>query len=436
MRNTLTVKIWLAFSLVSLLLYLVVILITPTLIRNYFTDALMEPAPPSQRNIIETTFSRGPHIRGFILLEDGTTIPSNAKNAFSQTFINEIKQNIENQKSPRQMYESVNRQGNIRYVITRDVAYGHSIYQIMFLRKPEEDLYVRHLLFNIMLYVGTALVVSWFASLLIVRYLTRPLTQMEQHVKHIANRNWNEPLDIKRDDEIGKLATSINTMRQQLIQQDETQQSMLQNISHELKTPVMVIRSYAQAIQDGIYPNGDLAGSVKVIDEEGERLEKLTKQLLYLTRLDYLANRKQEKNDINLEKLIDKIVQRMSLKRPEITWQIELKPVIIKGDEETIRVMIENILDNHLRYAERFMEIKLMFDSIKSELILYFWNDGIEIEAHTLNQIFNPFNKGREGKSGLGLTIVQRIMKIYQGKITLENERNGVSTSVRIPLNE
>lgn len=437
MKNlSLTVKIWLAMSLVSLLLYLVVLLIIPSLIRSFFTDNLMEPPPiPQQKSkIVERLNVRVFHIRSFIMLEDGTTIPSNAQQSLSTSFLKEIKQNGESQRSTKQLYESINGQVNIRYVITKDMAYGYPLYQIMFLRKPEEDLYVRTLLFNMMLYVGTALVVSWFASLLFVRYLTRPLTQMEQHVKRIANRNWHEPLDIQRNDEIGKLASSIDTMRKQLIQQDETQQSMLQNISHELKTPVMVIRSYAQAMHDGVYPKGNLNGSIKVIDEEGERLEKLIKQLLYLTRLDYLATRNPLHENVRLDELIEEIAQRLNFQRPEITWQLELQPVTIKGDKETLRAMIENLLDNHLRYASSVLKITLYINIEKTEVFLNFWNDGSRMEPHIINEMLKPFQKGRGGKFGLGLTIVQRILKIYHGDVILENERNGVSTTVKIPL--
>lgn len=437
MKNlSLTVKIWLAMSLVSLLLYLVVLLIIPSLIRSFFTDNLMEPPPiPQQKSkIVERLNVRVFHIRSFIMLEDGTTIPSNAQQSLSVSFLKEIKQNGESQRSTKQLYESINGQVNIRYVITKDMAYGYPLYQIMFLRKPEEDLYVRTLLFNMMLYVGTALVVSWFASLLFVRYLTRPLTQMEQHVKRIADRNWHEPLDIQRNDEIGKLASSIDTMRKQLIQQDETQQSMLQNISHELKTPVMVIRSYAQAMHDGVYPKGNLNGSIKVIDEEGERLEKLIKQLLYLTRLDYLATRNPLHENVRLDELIEKIAQRLNFQRPEITWQLELQPVTIKGDKETLRAMIENLLDNHLRYASSVLKITLYINIEKTEVFLNFWNDGSRMEPHIINEMLKPFQKGRGGKFGLGLTIVQRIVKIYHGDVILENERNGVSTTVKIPL--
>lgn len=432
MKNlSLTVKIWLALSLVSLSLYMVVLLITPFLMRNFFTDNLMEsPPPPPKDKLVE----RGFHIRSFILLEDGTTIPTDAQQSFSSSFLRVIRKNAASQQTPRQLYESVNEQVNIRYVIGKDTAYGQPLYQIMFLRKPEEDRFVRTFLFDIMLYVGLALLVSWFVSLLIVHYLTRPLTMMEKHVKLIANRNWYEPLDIKRNDEIGKLAKSIDTMRRQLIQQDEAQQSMLQNISHELKTPVMVIRSYAQAMQDGVYPKGDLNGSIQVIDEEGERLEKLIKQLLYLTRLDYLAARNPIHENVRLDKLVEKIAQRMNLQRPDIKWQLELQPVTVQGDEDTLRAMIENLLDNHLRYAVSTLRVTVQVNDEETEAILDFWNDGSRIDPHISNEIFKPFQKGREGRYGLGLAIVQRILKIYQGQITLQNESNGVSTTVKIPL--
>ncbi|RYD03369.1 hypothetical protein N752_20145 [Desulforamulus aquiferis] len=93
--------------------------------------------------------------------------------------------------------------------------------------------------------------------------------------------------------------------------------------------------------------------------------------------------------------------------------------------------MIENVLDNHLRYAKTTMVIRLTKDI--GSVNLYFWNDGVEIEPHTLEQIFSPFNKGREGKTGLGLAIVQRILKINRGTIELNNENNGVSTRIKLP---
>src|SRR5690606_11696213 len=95
-------------------------------------------------------------------------------------------------------------------------------------------------------------ILSWIPAALLSKYLSNPLVALEKKVKKLANYEWNEPIDVDREDEIGRLGKSIEQLRNQLIYQAEMQKSFLQNISHELKTPVMVIRSFAQAIRDGI----------------------------------------------------------------------------------------------------------------------------------------------------------------------------------------
>jgi len=433
-KLSLTVKIWLAISAVALALYLIVLLFMPHLIRNYFTDALMGRPAPSDGPPPSYLSIRGFNIRGFTILEDGTTVPQQAGKAFSDSLFQQIKNNAASQQVPRQRHESADGQNHIRYVIHKEMVYGKPLYQVMFLDKAEEDRFVSNLLLNIAVYASIALLMSWFASLFIARYLTRPLVQIQHHVKRIANRDWHDPLDIKQGDEIGQLADSIETMRRQLIKQDEAQQTVLQNISHELKTPVMVIRSYAQAINDGIFPRGDLTGSVKVIDEEGERLEKLVKQLLYLNRLDYLATHKTVQQTVSLDELIAGIAQRMNLQRPEIQLHLALQPVTVEGDKDTLRVMIENLLDNHLRHAAAHLEIKLDVNGASNECALYFWNDGSQIDPQFFQDLSQPFQKGRGGKFGLGLTIAHRIVTMYRGRISLQNERDGVSSTVILPL--
>jgi two-component system sensor histidine kinase CssS len=334
-------------------------------------------------------------------------------------------------------YDYITGQVRYRYVIRKDEVYGRPFYQVSILAKSDENIFVQKMLLQFMLFAGGALVISWFASLFIARYLTGPLIQMEHHVKRIAGRDWHEPLQVKYNDEFGQLAQSIESMRRQLIQQEEIQQAMLQNISHELKTPVMVIRSYAQAMQDGFYPSGSMAGSIQIIDDEGARLEKIIKQLLYLTRLEYMSAQKPVHTAINLHEFIKDIIERMRYQRPEIEWDMILQPVEIEGDEEKWRVIIENVLDNHLRYALSRLKITLTVEEQENRISIQIFNDGSKVDPHVLEQIFQPFQKGREGKYGLGLTIAQRIVKMYQGEINVYNVHDDiyqVCTDIKIPL--
>ncbi len=434
----LTIKIWLALFFISLLLYIIFLLIIPDIIRSFFTLPLMD-SPPSNRFAVQER--RGPFknfpVRQFILLDNGATLPEKASEMLPSYLLQEVSQKAKLQQEPAHRYEYINEQVRYHYVINKTEAYGHPLYQISILTKSDENLFVNKLLLQFTFFAGGALIVSWFASLFIARYLTRPLVQMERHVKRIAGRDWHEPLQVNNKDEFGQLAQSIESMRQQLIRQEEIQQSMMQNISHELKTPVMVIRSYAQAMQDGLYPSGDLAGSIKVIDDEGARLENLIKQLLCLTRLDYLSTQKPVNNIIKLDEFIKENVERLRYRRLEIDWELKLQPVELKGDEEKWRVLIENILDNNLRYAYSCIQITLSVDEEKGEITVQFCNDGSKIEPNVLEKVFQPFRKGQEGKYGLGLHIAQRIVKMYQGEIRLYNidgERNWVCTNIKIPL--
>jgi two-component system sensor histidine kinase CssS len=437
MKNLpLTIKIWLALSLVSLLLYLIYLLITPFLILDSFTPFLLDPSskinnrrepPPPPHNL---------HIRQFVIVENGKVIPGQAQQALPPSLLQEIREHATAQEQSVQEYDYKDTQAEYRYVIRKYIEDNQQLYQISFLRRSDEDNLVQGLLLRMMLYAGFALCISWFASLFIARYLTRPLIKLEQHVKRIAARNWHEPLHVKHNDEFGQLASSIESMRQQLVRQEAAQQSLLQNVSHGLKTPIMVIRSYAQAIKDGIYPKGDLTGSIQVIDEEGVRLEKLVNQLLYLTRLDYLdylAIHDTQYSTLELHRLIEQTAERLRFQRPEITWDLDLQPINIEGDEDNWRVLIENVLDNHLRYALSQLQVKLAEDKQKNKIIIRFWNDGPKIQPHVLAQLFQPFQKERDGKFGLGLTIAQRIVKMYRGDINIYNDRNGVCSIIKIP---
>lgn len=276
---------------------------------------------------------------------------------------------------------------------------------------------------------------SWIPAIGLSKYLSSPLVNLEKRVEKLASHEWNEPVELHRQDEIGKLGESIEQLRNQLIYQDEMQQSFLQHVSHELKTPVMVIRSYSQAIRDGIYPKGNLDCSIQVIDEEAERLEKRVRNLLYMTKLDYLSNHEISKEVFPMDHLIKDVVERLSWNRPELDWHLDLSPISINGDMEQWRVVLENLLDNQIRYANS--QIRISLSKQENNLaLLNIWNDGPNIEPGIIDSIFNKFNKGYNGEFGLGLAIVYRIVSLHDAKVWAKNEEKGVSFFVEVPTFE
>ncbi|MEW9700945.1 HAMP domain-containing protein [Paenibacillus sp. SI8] len=300
----------------------------------------------------------GPAIRHFMISENGlpaATIPSAE---IGEPFIQAMEKDAFTQIVPVEKYTRSIDNKSIFYVIRKEIFQGKPNFIVSYAWGNYRNDLVMTMFGRLMLLMVGLIVISWLPCLALARYFTRPLVQMERHVGRLAERDWHEPLETGRKDEIGRLANAIDSMRQRLIRQDRAQQFFLQHTSHELKTPVMVILSYAQSIQDGVFPKGTLNDSVNVILTESERLEKRIRDLLLLNKLNYLTAREKPFQPFDLQKVLDDVVERLRYRRPEIRWDISTSPRLqMNGDAEQWKVALENILDNQLRYASTCIRI-------------------------------------------------------------------------------
>lgn len=269
-------------------------------------------------------------------------------------------------------------------------------------------------------------------SKIIAANIAKPLKQLEAYTKRIANKEWDSELHLNSQDEIGRLAVAMNEMKLALKQADEEENKFLQSISHDLKTPVMVIMSYAQAIIDGVYVDS-AENTAKIIKNEAIRLEKKIKQVLYLNTLDYVLDNEKEQEEVYLDKLLYYLVRNFETIKPKLSWQLDIQTneAVVIGNPDRIRVSIENILENQLRYASSKVEISLK--EKESAWVIEIKNDGPLIPDKDLNQIFKSLYKGDNGNFGLGLAISQKIINFYHGSIQVENKNNQVCFTICYP---
>ncbi|MGV3465382.1 MAG: sensor histidine kinase [Heyndrickxia sp.] len=338
------------------------------------------------------------------------------------------------QSAKQARYETTVNNEKIFYIILKREIKNKTVYQVSYMwdsyrHELVQNLFKRILLITIIVFIVGILLAIYFS-----KWLSKPLTEMKLHVLKLANHNWKEPLILERKDEFGSLALSIERMRKQLVAQDEAQQTMLQHVSHDLKTPVMIIRSYTEALRDGVYPKGTIEKTLDVIDDESKRLELKIKDLLYLTKLDYLAHAEKPHTTFSLSTVIKEEVRRLHKQRGDITINMQVPLYNIKGDIDQWKAVIENILDNALRFAVTTICIKVTNRDDKN--VLEIWNDGSSIDENEKTDIFHPFKKGKNGKFGLGLYIVKRIMDLHDVQIGVENKNNGVSFFFEIPKNK
>lgn len=244
--------------------------------------------------------------------------------------------------------------------------------------------------------------------------------KLEINAEKIGNREWENELILDDRYEFGRLSVIMDSVRLQLNEYDQQQKHQFHAISHELKTPIMVIKGYLDSIVRGLYPKGNLESSLEIVGQETDKLENMVKNILYLNKMDYLSKRKDTISTIEIKPLIQEAVDRFEIVKSELKWDMLLEQKPARGTKEHWTFILDNILSNQVRYAKTSVNIRWQF----GELIIE--NDGEPIEADLMDKIFEPFHKGIDGQTGLGLSIVKRLLEVNGYKIEAKNKDSGV----------
>ncbi len=250
--------------------------------------------------------------------------------------------------------------------------------------------------------------------------IVRKIEKIKDMVDNIDNPNYDSSISFSTDDEIKSLAKAIEDMRITLINQEKYRNRMYQNISHDFKTPLTVIKTYVEAVYDGVE---DEKTALKVIDKQSKKLEQKVHSLLYLNKLDYLMESKNIKIEkVDMNKIINEEIEKFKFHRKDINFILEKdKKSVYYGTYEHWETVLDNILGNFMRYAKT--EIKI---TLKQNRIVLF-NDGEKIDEDFLDVIFTPYRKGIKGEYGLGLSIVKKTLNIINYDIKIKNNKKGVS---------
>lgn len=272
----------------------------------------------------------------------------------------------------------------------------------------------------ILLVVGITFIIVSMVILIWSNNLVNRIKKLKEKIDNLNNDNYNHKIKYDYEDEISTLEVALEKMRVYLKEEEEYKNQMYQNISHDFKTPITVMKSYIEAFEDGVITDKE---AVKVSKEQLSKLEGKVHSLLYLNKLNYFKDKKDIiKERCDVSKVVFDSVDKFSLVRNDVkfTLDIDEKNTIFKGSSEMWEAIIDNILNNFIRYANK--EIKI---TIKNNKITLF-NDGPNIDKDVLNNIFSPFEKGVNGVFGLGLSIVKKTLTFLNYDINIQNTKNGV----------
>jgi len=246
------------------------------------------------------------------------------------------------------------------------------------------------------------------------------------------------------DDELGRLARTFNAMLDSLEQSFEQIRKFTADASHELKTPLTVLRGQIElGLQQERSPEEYQDILVSALEEIG-RLSKITSNLLMLSKAD-VGQVQINYEKVDLRELVRDISENLSLVADEkgvaLNWPDEKEPLEVEGDRVRLSQLVTNLVDNAIHYTENGGSVTVRTGAANAFFAFIEVRDtGIGISKEDLGKIFDRFFRAdkartrRESGSGLGLSIVKWIVDAHGGKIEVQSELGkGTSFTVFIP---
>jgi signal transduction histidine kinase len=283
------------------------------------------------------------------------------------------------------------------------------------------------------------MIVMFFIS----KGLTKPIENMVRTAKEIAQGQFSERVQLKSRDEIGILATNFNEMASvvedkiiELERNNSAQQRFINNITHELKTPLTSIIGYANYMRTTKYDEAAFLEGVNVIYNEGKRLEALSTKLMDLI---LLTDRQPLMKTDNLKDIVAEMESSLRLiasaKAIELELLCEDSPLL--AEKDLIKVIIFNLVDNAVKASNEKGRVTIRTAMQGEACVLEVADEGKGIAEEHIANIFEPFYMADKARTrnnngaGLGLSICRSIAELHHGVIEVASEL-GRGTRIRV----
>jgi two-component system sensor histidine kinase CpxA len=266
-------------------------------------------------------------------------------------------------------------------------------------------------------------------------YLTRPVERLQAAVERFGAGDLQARVDLKRNDELGRLARAFNQMADRIQTLLTAERRLLQDISHELRSPLARLSVAIELARTDENPEPHL----NRIQKEADRLNSMVGELLQVTRAegDPGSRRVQQ---VRLDNLVRDVVEDSRIEAEARGCNVQFtggQPVTVSGDPELLRRAIENIVRNAIRYtpAGTNVEVAVRQDG---HIVVRDYGPGVPEDA--LTRIFDPFYRVAEdrdrasGGVGLGLAIARRAVELHHGQISARNAKPGLEVEVALPV--
>ena len=274
------------------------------------------------------------------------------------------------------------------------------------------------------------LILSAIGGYIITKNAFTPIEKIRRIAEKINEGNdLSQRINLgKGDDELHTLANTFDIMFDRLQTSFENEIQFTSDVSHELRTPITVILTQAEYGKDSISSVEDAQKSFGIIEKEGQKMSKLVSQLLTLARMER-GRQKLNIENINLSELLEIIIetQTLSAKTKNIKFVTKIMPEIYANiDEMMIMRVFTNLISNAISYGKQNGTITVELFLQENRIVSKISDDGIGISEDKLDKIWLRFYQVDPSKngdnSGLGLSMVKKIIELHKGEIFVESE--------------
>lgn len=293
-------------------------------------------------------------------------------------------------------------------------------------------------------FLGLYSISIFFISRRLSKKIKKPIDKMLVGMNRVKEGEKGVQIDFHTNNELkdnfNDMVVKLEVEENRRLREEENKNRLLLDLSHDIKTPLSTIKSYSIALKDGLVEEEKKFEYYDILDKKSSRISYLVDEMTNMLKLensDYIVKKDRFNFTETIRQCISEYYCELESKGLEIRVIIPEKDIFVEGDSNLIKRVINNLIENQIKYNEgSFVEFSIFKDK---KTIFKVSDNGKLIENNIQNNLFNPFIRGDEARSstgglGLGLSIAKTIVNKHNGEIYYSN-KDGLNNFI-IELND
>lgn len=313
---------------------------------------------------------------------------------------------------------------------------GSFLYNNQLFREPQHPPFLRILLFIALL----STIIGCILTLIFGAIPLKPINKLIDATEELSNGNFDVRINFDYPKVLNNLSISFNNMASELGSARILRNDFVNNFSHEFKTPIVSLRGFAKLLKNDNLPKEVRDEYLDIIISESDRLATLATNILNLSNIEN-TNIISDQHEFDLAEQIRHSILMLESKwsDKDINMNIDLDETSYYGNEELLKQVWVNLIDNAIKFTPNNGDVKIELMSFEDSVIFKVKDTGIGMTQNVKAHIFDKFYQGdtshtTEG-NGLGLTMVKKIVELHNGNIDVKSHPNkGTIIAVTLPV--